>query len=139
MKRVATFGLVLGGLVAGTLARAEDKQETLKATVVEPYAEKGKPESAPAAAAKPEAAEAGGGFENTVCTNGKNRRVVELTSGDAAASKPCEVHYKKETEQPGHDQLIWSTVAKMDTCVEKAKGFVDKLTSWGWACSGAKK
>ena len=55
-------------------------------------------------------------------------------AGDQGANKPCEVHYKKETEQPGHDQLIWSTVANKESCATKAKEFVGKLSGWGWTC-----
>ena len=125
-------------------ARAEDKQETLKATVVEPYADKTEQkgeagqEAAKVEPRKSDVGDAGGTFENTVCTNGKNRRIVELTAGDQAAKKPCEVHYKKETEQAGHDQLIWSTLANFDSCATKAKEFVGKLSGWGWSCGGNK-
>lgn len=132
MKRLVSCGLVLGSMAFGALGRAEDKQETLKATVVEPYSEKGK-DSGKGEPGKG-AADAVANPSSTVCTNGKNRRLVELTAGDQAAKKPCEVHYKKETEQPGHDQLIWSTASNMDSCATKAKEFLGKLATWGWTC-----
>lgn len=90
-------------------------------------------------ATKPQEAAAspkeGGVFANTVCTNGKNKRMVELTPYDKAANKPCEVHYKKETEQPGHDQVLWSSGKDNAFCATKAEGFVQKLGGMGWTCA----
>lgn len=118
-----------------SLARAEDKEQTLDATVVQAK------EDAPAAATAPAATTSNvekattnaTGSESTVCTNGKNKRLVQLTDNASA----CEVHYKKETEQAGHDQLIWSTTTQKATCAEKAQAFVDKLKAWGWSCTKA--
>lgn len=70
------------------------------------------------------------GFSNQVCKNGKLVRRVELSG-----SAPCEVHYKKETEQPGHDQVLWSSPNNQAYCVTNAKAFVDKLVSMGWTCT----
>ena len=110
-------------------ARAADTQETLKATVVDANAKKAEEAKKPAAAAS-----ADGAFVNTACTNGKNKRVVELTSTNATTKLPCEVHYKKATEQQGHDQVLWQAANDLKFCESKAQAFVDKLASWGWTC-----
>jgi hypothetical protein len=101
-------------------------EETLKATVVEQ----------PQTEAKPAIAQApsGVGFTNTSCTQGKNTRVVELTSGSPETKLPCEVHYKKTTEQAGHDQILWQSANNLSYCESKAQAFVEKLKGWGWSC-----
>jgi hypothetical protein len=73
-----------------------------------------------------------GAFTAQVCTNGTNKRRVELTG-----SSPCEVHYKKETEQPGHDQVLWTAKNDQKFCETKAQAFVEKLASMGWKCEKA--
>lgn len=78
---------------------------------------------------------AAGGFTDMVCTNGGNTRRVELVTGAGENKLPCEVHYKKETEQPGHDQVLWSANSDLSFCHAKASAFVDKLTGMGWACA----
>lgn len=85
--------------------------------------------------AKAAATTGGEGFQNTVCTQGKNKRVVEITVDDAAKKAPCKVHYKKETEKPGDDQVIYNSANNGKFCEEKAKAFVDKLTGMGWSCA----
>lgn len=105
--------IVAVALVLGGTARAEET--TLKAEVK-------------TAANTPTA----GSFGTQVCTNGTNKRRVEL-SGTA----PCEVHYKKETEQPGHDQVLWSAKNDQKFCETKAQAFVEKLASMGWKCEKA--
>lgn len=137
MKRLAMICLFLCTCTAGKAARADEKVETLKPTVVEPYAEKNKVKVEASASDVAKATLDADSFQNTVCTQGKNRRLVELMVGDATAKKPCEVHYKKETEQNGHDQVIWITPVNMDTCTAKAKAFVTKLAGWGWTCGKA--
>ncbi len=106
-------------------------EETLKATVVEqPKAEESKK-----ADAQPAVASSGAGFSNTECSNGKNTRTVELTSADAQTKLPCEVHYKKTTEQAGHDQMLWQSANNLSFCESKAQAFVEKLKGWGWTCA----
>jgi len=77
----------------------------------------------------------GAGFSDTVCTSGGNTRKVELISASTEAKVPCEVHYKKETEQPGHDEVLWSANNDLSYCHAKAAAFVDKLTGMGWTCT----
>lgn len=133
--RAIHLALALALSVVAMPALAEDtKQETLKATVVEEPAKpvsEGKPSQPPTAAAETGATD----FANTVCTQGTNKRLVELDAGDTAAKKPCEVHYKKETEQPGHDQVLWTSGGNTSYCHAKAKEFVQKLSGWGWTCA----
>ena len=76
-----------------------------------------------------------GSFSNTACTNGKAKRLVELMPGDKVAKKACEVHYKKETEVPGHDQVLWTSANDPAFCDTKAKEFVVKLSGMGWSCA----
>ncbi len=105
-------------------------EETLKATVKEQPA--GDAPKADAAAAP---AASGAGFATTECVQGKNTRTVELTSTNAQTKLPCEVHYKKTTEQAGHDQVLWQSANNLSYCEGKAQGFVDKLKGWGWTCT----
>lgn len=71
-----------------------------------------------------------GDFSNVTCKNGDMVRKVEIIS----AQTGCEVHYKKESEQPGHDQVLWNAKADTAFCQSKAKEFVSKLAGWGWNC-----
>lgn len=69
----------------------------------------------------------------TQCTYGDMvRRVVIMT--EPGVSVPCEVHYFKDTEAPGEDQVLWSASQQAGYCEEKAAGLVAKLEGWGWAC-----
>jgi len=77
----------------------------------------------------------GSGFADTVCTSGGNTRRVELVTASTEAKVPCQVHYKKETEQPGHDQVLWSANSDLGYCYSKAAAFVDKLVGMGWSCT----
>jgi len=60
------------------------------------------------------------------------RRVVIMT--EPGVSVPCEVHYFKDTEAPGEDQVLWSASQQTGYCEEKAAGLVAKLEGWGWDC-----
>ncbi|MCK4858876.1 MAG: hypothetical protein KAT58_12960 [candidate division Zixibacteria bacterium] len=75
------------------------------------------------------------GSASTTCTKGNLSRTVEITYAGEQGKAPCEVHYKKVTEAPGHDQVLWSAEHKSGYCEKKKREFVDKLTSWGWSCS----
>jgi hypothetical protein len=103
-------------LLAPAAFAGDDQVKTLDATVVD---------------AKTAAAPGSGG---ATCTQGKHKRVVATTFVDTAKKAPCEVHYKKETEQPGHDQVIYTAANDISFCEAKAKAFVDKLAGMGWSC-----
>lgn len=69
----------------------------------------------------------------TQCTYGDMvRRIVIMT--EPGVSVPCEVHYFKDTEAPGEDQVLWSASQQAGYCEEKAAGLVAKLEGWGWDC-----
>ena len=110
-------GAVIFAAGISTVASAQGEQ-TLKPQVVE---------QKPAAGA---ATASAGGFANSACTNGKNKRLLEIKAGS-----PCEVHYKKETEMPGHDQVLWNAKNDPTFCESKAQAFVQKLEGMGWTCS----
>jgi hypothetical protein len=72
----------------------------------------------------------------TACTYGDMvRRVVIMT--EPGVSVPCEVHYFKDTEAPGEDQVLWSATNQAGYCEEQAAGLVSKLEGWGWDCGAA--
>lgn len=116
MNRTVTA--LIMSLMAVT-AQADDK--TLKAEVKASVASAEQAVSMPSASAAAVSAH--------ICTNGSNTRRVELTG-----SSPCEVHYKKETEKPGHDQVLWTAKNDQKYCEIKAQAFVEKLTGMGWKC-----
>ncbi len=69
----------------------------------------------------------------TQCTYGDMvRRIVIMT--EPGVSVPCEVHYFKDTEAPGEDQVLWSATEQAGYCEEKAAGLVAKLEGTGWDC-----
>lgn len=117
---VRYVGVMLAVFSMSMMARAEGNEETLQATVVE------KPVAAAAAVAS--------GSGGATCTQGKNTRTVSIVSKDANKSVPCEVHYKKVTEQPDHDQVIYTANNEVSFCEAKAKAFAEKLTGMGWMC-----
>ena len=119
------LAVVLGLNIGFGVAFAQE-ESTLKAKVEQATA-------APAATTSTPAS--GAGFTDTVCTSGGNTRKVELISASAETKVPCEVHYKKETEQPGHDQVLYTANNDLGFCHAKAAAFVDKLTGMGWTCT----
>lgn len=71
----------------------------------------------------------------TQCTYGDMVRRVVIMS-EPGVSVPCEVHYFKDTEAPGEDQVLWSASQQAGYCAEKASELVAKLEGWGWSCGG---
>ena len=71
---------------------------------------------------------------STQCTYGDMVRRVVIMS-EPGVSVPCEVHYYKDSEAPGEDQVLWSAGQQAGYCEEKAAGLVAKLEGWGWNCS----
>ena len=104
----ATVSLAQTGQPAAGAA-AGGQQQTLEATVVETGS-------------------------TTTCKQGSHTRTVSITSKEPGKSTPCEVHYKKETEQAGHDQVLYTANNDATFCEAKAKEFVQKLTGMGWTC-----
>jgi hypothetical protein len=73
------------------------------------------------------------GVEKYQCTYGDMTRRVEILH-EGAELVPCEVHYYKDTESPGSDELLWHAGADSGYCEEKTLEFVAKLRGWGWDC-----
>jgi hypothetical protein len=69
----------------------------------------------------------------TQCTYGDLvRRIVIMT--EPGVSVPCEVHYFKDTEAPGEDEVLWRATRQAGYCEEKAAGLVASLEQSGWDC-----
>jgi hypothetical protein len=60
-------------------------------------------------------------------------RRVEVLS-EPGVSVPCEVHYYKDTEMPGEDQVLWSAQNEEGYCEARAAEFVERLEGMGWTC-----
>lgn len=63
------------------------------------------------------------------------RRIEILT--EPGVTVPCEVHYFKDTEMPGENQVLWTATSEAGYCESKAQEFVAKLREWGWDCTSA--
>jgi hypothetical protein len=83
-------------------------------------------------------AAAAGSAENLhyTCSSRALIRQVEVRE-DPARNLACEVLYRKETENPGVEQVLWSAQRDHQFCTEKAEGLVELLESHGWACEPA--
>ena len=70
---------------------------------------------------------------NYQCSLDELTRRVEILS-EPGMAVPCEVHYYKDTEVPGEDQVLWSAQNEAGYCETKAAEFVERLRSMGWTC-----
>jgi hypothetical protein len=70
--------------------------------------------------------------ESWSCRYGNDVREVHIERTGSAPA-PCEVVYKKLTEGV-EDQVLWNAQHDGAYCDYQAKGFVEKLESWGWTC-----
>jgi hypothetical protein len=70
-------------------------------------------------------------IENTsyICTNGALQRIIEIQYPEGTAI-PCAVVYTRD----GESTTLWQAMNENGYCEEKATGFVDKQSSWGWQC-----
>lgn len=68
------------------------------------------------------------------CTHGNKVRLIEVVYLNAPAKVPCEVHYSKETEEPGVTSTPWSAANLEGYCEDKAAAFAEKQRGWGWDC-----
>ena len=72
--------------------------------------------------------------DNYLCSNGDlQRRVVIVHETDAGV--PCAVHYYKDTEAPGEEQVLWQAKSEEGYCEAQAQAFIEQLANWGWNCS----
>lgn len=67
------------------------------------------------------------------CTMGELTRRVEIMH-ETGVTVPCEVHYYKDTEAPGDNQVLWRAMSEEGYCEAKATEFIAKLSSMGWNC-----
>jgi hypothetical protein len=67
------------------------------------------------------------------CSIDEVTRRVEVLS-EPGVSVPCEVHYYKDTEMPGEDQVLWSAQNEEGYCEARAAEFVERLEGMGWTC-----
>ena len=77
-------------------------------------------------------AETGAQYE---CKVGDLVRRVEIMY-ETGMTLPCEVHYFKDTEAPGESQVLWRAMNEQGYCEAKVEGFIEKLESSGWTCTG---
>jgi len=70
------------------------------------------------------------------CSYGDMQRRVEIAS-EPGVEVPCSVHYFKDTEMPGEQQVLWSAANDPTYCRDKAMELVAKLEGWGWDCGRA--
>ena len=70
------------------------------------------------------------------CSFGDMQRRVEISS-EPGVEVPCSVHYFKDTEMPGEQQVLWSADNDPTYCRSKALELVAKLEGWGWDCGRA--
>jgi len=71
---------------------------------------------------------------SVTCNKENLTRIVELSYTATKGQPPCEVHYKKITEQPGNDQVLWNAQNTAGYCETKQREFVATLRDMGWNC-----
>lgn len=72
--------------------------------------------------------------EKALCNIGDVMRRVEIHYYENDKTVPCEVHYYKDTEEPGEDRILWRAESETGYCENKMTGFVGELTGFGWFC-----
>ncbi len=74
------------------------------------------------------------GTDKYQCSYGDMQRRVEIAH-EPGVEVPCSVHYFKDTEMPGEQQVLWSADSDPTYCRSKAIELVAKLEGWGWDCT----
>jgi hypothetical protein len=72
--------------------------------------------------------------EKSLCKIGDVMRRVEVHYYAEDKPVPCEVHYYKDTEEPGEDKVLWRAENEVGFCENKLTAFVGDLTGFGWYC-----
>ena len=67
------------------------------------------------------------------CSFGDLQRRIEILH-EPGVEVPCSVHYYKDTEAPGEQQVLWSADSDANYCTAKAEEFIAKLEGWDWDC-----
>jgi hypothetical protein len=70
------------------------------------------------------------------CTMGDLTRRVEIVS-EPGVSVPCEVHYFKDSEAPGEQQVLWRALNEQGYCEARTSEFIASLGEMGWDCGAA--
>lgn len=68
------------------------------------------------------------------CQNGDFQRRVQVHYYDREDAVPCEVHYFKDVEEPGLDQVLWRSANEAGFCEKQMALFVKDLSGQGWDC-----
>jgi hypothetical protein len=76
---------------------------------------------------------AGNALADDVCKQGSATRTVSIVYDEPGKAVPCEVLYEKS--DAGTKQTLWRAANEAGYCEARAKEFVEKLASMGWACS----
>jgi hypothetical protein len=74
--------------------------------------------------------------DNYRCTRGDLVRRIEIFY-EPGRAVPCEVHYYKDTEQPGNREVLWRAQNQSGFCESKTSAFIDELQSQGWDCNSS--
>jgi hypothetical protein len=72
--------------------------------------------------------------DKALCNIGDINRRVEVHYYENEKAVPCEVHYYKDTEEPGEDRVLWRAESETGYCENKMTAFVGELTGFGWYC-----
>ena len=76
--------------------------------------------------------------QNYQCTLGDMTRRVEIVS-EPGVSVPCEVHYFKDSEAPGEQEVLWRALNEEGYCETKTTEFIASLGEMGWQCGQAEQ
>jgi len=68
------------------------------------------------------------------CTQDGLVRRVEIVY-ETEAPVPCAVHYYKDTEAPGEDQVLWNAQNEAGYCEARTRELVERLESGGFECA----
>lgn len=67
------------------------------------------------------------------CKNGNLLREVKIEYA-GQSPVPCKVIYNKPDEDQS-SKVLWNAQSEQGYCEAKARDFVARLESWGWACT----
>ena len=72
--------------------------------------------------------------DKSLCKIGNIMRRVEIQYYEQEKAVPCEVHYYKDTEAPGEQQVLWRALNETGYCERKTEELIARLQGWGWTC-----
>lgn len=65
------------------------------------------------------------------CSQGNQKRTVEVVYQNSDTNVPCNVRYEKN----GQTETLWTYNNEAGQCELQAQGFLEKQRSWGWQCN----